>query len=74
MVGSPIQTHLANQSWLSAGWGRAWQRGRRRRERKEVLRLLPVAVLLAKVGAIVVLVLLAKVGAIVVARGAIQVP
>ena len=62
MVGSPIQTHLANQSWLSAGWGRAWQRGRRRRERKEVLRLLPVAVLLAKVGAIVV------------ARGAIQVP
>ena len=59
---SIIESYLANQFWLSAGWGRAFARGRRRRERRDVASILLVAVLVA--------VLVADVGA----RGAILVP
>merc|ERR1719249_568361 len=60
---SRTQVDLANQFWLSAGWGRAWQRGRRRRERRHAPSLFPFGVLVA-----------AAVGASLVARGAILVP
>ena len=42
-----IESYLANQFWPSAGCGRAWERGSRRRERRDVPSLLLVAVLLA---------------------------
>ena len=57
-----IESYLANQFWLSAGWGWAFARGRRRRERRDVASILLVVVLVA--------VLVADVGA----RGAILVP
>ena len=63
-IKTPIfESYLANQFWLSAGWGRAWQRGRRRRERRDAPSLFPFGVLVA-----------AAVGASLVARGAILVP
>ena len=41
-----IESYLANQFWPSAGCGRAWERGSRRRERRDVPSLLLVAVML----------------------------